>query len=135
MGNLSTRRGKYGQRKFKAFALLYEATLEGRWLSARQLCILTGLRYYSLGRALPNWTRWGYVSRRVNGEGVFIYQLLPYGAGWLWAAKAQLPNATLFERQLKQWQEEHDLAERSRLMSLSFVEFVKVVGYGGMSKN
>ena len=124
MGSLATRSGKYGFRKFRAFVTFTEYK---PWLTVRQLCLLSGLSYYSLGRALPQWLRWAYVVRQVSteyGTGDFVYMLTLRGQYWLRIAIAELPNAALWRSQLDAWR----LSTRDdygKLVSLPFREFVR----------
>lgn len=103
---LSTKRGRYGASKLKAFSVLAGIPAK-RYLSVRQLCLMSGVDYYSLARALPKWVRWEYVARYPTtsiGEGDYMYQLLAKGRSWLKLALAQLPNAHIFTAELEKWQ-------------------------------
>ena len=69
---LSTKRGDYGRWKLLAFGVM-ESLEPNEYLSVRQLCLQAGIGYYSLGRALPNWIRWEYVTRfplQPSGRGI-----------------------------------------------------------------
>ncbi len=105
---LSIKRGRYGASKLKAFSVLVEIPAK-HYLSVRQLCLMSGIGYYSLARALPKWVRWEYVARYPTtsiGEGDYMYQLLAKGRSWLKLALAQLPNAHIFTKELETWQSE-----------------------------
>lgn len=102
---LTTKRGRYGASKVKAFSVL-DGIPAKHYLSVRQLCLSTGIDYYSLARALPKWVRWEYVARYPTtsiGEGDYMYQLLAKGRSWLKLALAQLPNAHIFMEELNTW--------------------------------
>jgi hypothetical protein len=124
---LSTKRGRYGASKLKAFSVLSKIPSK-HYLSVRQLCLLTGIGYYSLARALPNWVRWEYVARYPTtsiGEGDYMYQLLAKGRSWLKLALAQLPNARLFTKELETWQKNGMYPSRfAEFRALPFNEFV-----------
>ena len=99
---LSTKRGRYGSSKLKAFTVL-AGIPEKQYLSVRQLCLMSGIDYHSLARALPKWVRWEYVARYPTtsiGEGDFMYRILAKGRSWLKLALAQLPNAHIFIAEL-----------------------------------
>ena len=103
---LSTKRGRYGASKLKAFSVLAKLPAK-HYLPVRQLCLQSGIGYYSLARALPKWARWEYVARYPTasiGEGDYMYQLLVKGRSWLKLALAQLPNAHIFIAELEKWQ-------------------------------
>jgi len=105
---LNTKRGRYGSSKLKAFSVLVDIPPK-HYLSVRQLCLTSGIDYYSLARALPKWVRWEYVARYPTtaiGEGDYMYQLLAKGRSWLKLALAQLPNAQTFTTELETWQRE-----------------------------
>ena len=124
---LSTKRGRYGASKLKAFSVLVKLPPK-HYLSVRQLCLMSGIGYYSLARALPKWVRWEYVARyptTVIGEGDYMYRLLAKGRSWLELALVQLPNANLFITELQTWQ--HDIMYPARYEAyrkLPFDEFV-----------
>ena len=125
VSKLTQKRGKYGKSKVKAFFSLEEAN--GRWITARELCLLTGIGYRSLGTALPRWVGFGYVVRQPHlafGQGDYEYKLLTKGKTWLKLAAGNLPNFPAFRQEQKAWQE---LVESSftHLLSLGFVYFVE----------
>ena len=124
---LSTKQGRYGSSKLKAFTVL--ASLKpGYFLSVRQLCLSSGIDYYTLGRALPRWVNWDYVARYPTssiGEGDFMYKLLSRGASWLELAKRHLPNAEALLYELEYWQTEVITSELyAELLSEHFAPFV-----------
>ncbi len=124
---LTTKRGRYGASKLKAFTVLSNIAPD-RYLPVRSLCLLSGIDYYSLGRALPRWTIWFYVGRYPTssiGEGDYMYQLLAKGKSWLKLAMEQLPNASIFIEELEVWQ--HDVMKPEvfqELKGLPFNQFV-----------
>ncbi|MDD5702931.1 MAG: hypothetical protein PHU23_12880, partial [Dehalococcoidales bacterium] len=124
---LCTKRGRYGSSKLKAFTVLANL-LPKRYITTRQLCLSTGIDYYSLARALPRWIRYEYVSRQptaIIGEGDFQYRLLPHGRSWLNLAVDNLPNTPMFLNELKTWQNEIMPSDRfSEFMTLPFNVFV-----------
>ena len=123
---LSTKRGRYGASKFKAFSILAELPPK-HYLSVRKLCLMSGIGYYSLARALPRWTRWEYVARYPTtfiGQGDYMYRLLAKGKSWLALALMQLPNANIFKHELERWQI-HIAPEWNEYMALPFEDFVK----------
>jgi hypothetical protein len=124
---LIRKRGRYGSSKVKAFSVLVGIP-EKQYLSVRQLCLLSGIDYYSLARALPKWVRWEYVARyptTVIGEGDFAYRILAKGRSWLKLALAQLPNAPTFSRELENWQTKVMYQSRfEQFRALPFNEFV-----------
>lgn len=120
---LTAKRGRYGSSKLKAFNVLNTISAH-HFLSARALCLMSGIGYYSLGRALSNWVRWHYVARYPTtaiGEGDYMYQLLPKGRSWLKLALAQLPNAHLFIAELQTWQ--RDVMSPARYQEYSKMPF------------
>lgn len=102
MRGLTSKRGKYGVAKFRAFA-----SLEHRdWVPSRELILLVGLPYHSISRLLFRWCEWQYVERELTfvfGQGTFKYKLLARGRGWLEAARRDLPMAGQFEGELRAW--------------------------------
>ncbi|MFC1984197.1 hypothetical protein ACFLVO_04225 [Chloroflexota bacterium] len=124
---LNTKRGKYGASKLKAFSVLAGIPTK-HYLSVRRLCLMSGIGYYSLARALPKWVVWEYVARYPTtsiGEGDYMYQLLAKGRSWLNLALAQLPNAHIFIKELDTWQSEIMYPARfEEYMVLPFNEFV-----------
>ena len=123
---LTTKRGRYGASKFKAFSVLVELPPK-HYLSVRKLCLMSGIGYYSLARALPRWTHWEYVARyptTVIGQGDYMYRLLVKGKSWLDLAIEQLPNANLFKQELEQWQI-HIAPRWDEYMTLPFEDFIK----------
>jgi len=124
---LSSKRGRYGSSKVKAFTVLARIP-EKHYLSVRQLCLLTGIDYYSLARALPKWVKWGYVTRYPTvsiGEGDYMYRLLSKGRSWLSLALEYLPNANKFIEELEFWQREIiNQARFEEYRTLPFNEFV-----------
>lgn len=124
---LTTKRGRYGCSKLKAFSILNRMAPD-QYLPVRQLCLMSGIDYYSLGRALPKWTRWEYVARYPTtsiGEGDYMYQLSAKGKSWLKLALAQLPNANIFVKELETWQKDVMVpAVFSEYRSLPFNDFV-----------
>jgi hypothetical protein len=106
ISRLASKRGRYGRSKLRAFTVLARVPPK-HYLSVRQLCLLSGIDYYSLARALPRWVVWEYVARYPTtaiGEGDFMYQLLVKGKSWLKLALVQLPNARIFTKELETWQ-------------------------------
>ena len=124
---LSTKRGKYGSSKLKAFRVLSNMPAN-YYLPIRQLCLMSGIDYYSLGRALPKWVRWEYVARYPTtsiGEGDYMYRLLAKGRSWLNIAITQLPNAHIFIEELERWQDKIMYPERyEEFLTLPFYDFV-----------
>ena len=124
---LSTKRGRYGASKLKAFSVLDRIPAK-HYLSVRQLCLTSGIDYYSLARALLKWVRWEYVARYPTtsiGEGDYMYQILTKGRSWLKLALAQLPNARIFTTELQTWQRDVMYPARyEEYRVLSFNDFV-----------
>jgi len=126
VSKLTTKRGKYGRSKTKAFTVLasFEKDI---WVTARVLCIYSGIGYRSLATALPRWYGFEYVDRRVAlhiGNGDFEYKLLSRGKTWLRVAERNLPNFQLFISELEAWQSTLDEKFVLRLMGLGFLPFV-----------
>ena len=125
---LASKRGRYGASKLKAFTVL-AGIPPTHYLSVRQLCLMSGIDYYSLARALPKWVRWEYVARYPTiaiGEGDFMYMLLTKGHSWLRLAQAQLPNAHIFTKELEVWQKEIMHPTRfAQFRALPFNQFVE----------
>ena len=123
---LCKKRGRYGASKIKAFSILEELKPNDH-LSVRQLCLWSGLGYYSLARALPNWVRWEYVSRLPTtriGEGDYAYKILEKGRAWRKLALAQLPNAPTFMEELNHWQHSISQEKYEQMLKLKFKDFV-----------
>jgi hypothetical protein len=123
---LSIKRGRYGASKVKAFNVLKDLPAD-QYLSVRQLCLWTGIDYFSIARALSNWTRWEYVARYPTtsiGEGDYSYRLLARGRSWLQLALSQLPNAPIFIEELSYWQREVIADKFARMRGLKFKNFV-----------
>ena len=121
---LQTKRGRYGSSKAKAFAVLRQY----QWLPARQLCISTGIGYHSLGRALPRWVGFEYVTRQpilIGGD--FEYHLEPKGKKWLSLAAMYLPNYWRFMAELKAWQDDLPDDTGDNLITSPFNEFVSTL--------
>lgn len=119
---LQIKKGKYGSSKVRAFTCL----THGSWTS-RQLCVLSGITYPSLGRALPRWVRFGYcIRQRIDayGAGDYVYQIEAKGRKWLQLAARYLPNYPLFMQQLNQWQEYISTGIEQELLSLPFSRFI-----------
>ena len=123
---LSTKRGDYGRSKVLAFSVL-ESLQPNQYLSVRQLCLQAGIGYYSLGRALPNWIRWQYVTRfptLVIGQGDFQYKILVRGRSWQKLALEYLPNAPIFIEDLNRWQHSISQEKYEQMLKLKFKDFV-----------
>jgi hypothetical protein len=127
---LSKKRGRYGASKLKGFSVLEELE-QKEYLSVRQLCLCTGIGYYSLARALPNWVRWEYVSRVPTtgiGEGDYAYGVLEKGRAWQKLAVAQLPNAQVFLEELNKWQLQVMTPEAyQKMRKLKFKDFISAL--------
>jgi hypothetical protein len=110
----------------KGFSVLEELK-PNEYLSVRQLCLLTGIGYYSLARALPRWVTWEYVSRFPTadiGEGDYAYKVLEKGREWQKLALAQLPNAQVFLEELSKWQHQVMTPETyQKMRRLKFINF------------
>lgn len=120
---LEVKRGKYGCSKVKGFAVLGSHG-SGLWMPARQLCVYTGIGYYSLARTLPRWVRFGYVIRRpILFGGDYEYHLEAKGRAWLRLAVQYLPNYLLFMDDLRKWQSRLTDEGISDLLRLGFVPF------------
>ncbi|GAI99814.1 unnamed protein product, partial [marine sediment metagenome] len=118
---LALKQGKYGRSKAKCFTVLSD----GRWYTAKQLCILTGISYPSLGSALPRWERFDYVSREpILFGGRYQYQLTAKAKSWLRLAARYLPNYRLFKTELMAWQANMADAEVDELLTVPFKEFI-----------
>jgi hypothetical protein len=128
MGGLATKRGRYGRSKVIAFQVLSN----GQWVSTRRLCILTGIGYYSLGRALPRWIRFDYVRRRPCTTwrgGDYEYQVTKHGRDWLKIAERDLPSYRVFMGQLMAWQAELRRGDTvEHMLAVPFSEFVSDLG-------
>ena len=126
ISKLTTKRGRYGRSKTKAFTVL--ASLgKDIWVTTRILCIYSGIGYRSLATALPRWYDFEYVDRRValhTGNGDYEYKLLPRGRSWLRVAERNLPNFRTFIAELEAWQSTLDQKRVLWLMSLGFLLFV-----------
>ena len=121
---LELKRGRYGASKAKAFTVLSD----GMWYPARQLCILTGIGYHSLGRTLSRWVNFDYVSRRpILLGGDWEYSLTAKGKKWLRLAALYLPNYRLFMAELKAWQANLASETINELMSMGFIPFVAML--------
>ena len=118
---LLVKRGRYGSSKAKAF----EVMSDGMWYPSRHLCLITGITYHSLGRTLPRWIRFGYVTREpITFCGDYEYHLELKGKRWLRLAKRYLPNCQLFLNELKAWQESLPDNTVDDLITAPFNEFV-----------
>jgi len=116
--------GAYGKSKTKAFSVLIGSK---KPLTARELCILTGIKYRSLARHLPRWYGFGLVERRVHpisGEGDYSYTLTHKGRGCLNAYKKHLPMYDTFMHELELWQASLTAERRSEYLKLTFTQFV-----------
>lgn len=123
MSRLRTKRGRYGASKLKAFTVL--ETAKPDYFSTRALCILTGIKYYSLARHLARWCGYRYVKRSVCtefGEGDYQYAIARSGEDWLELAINDLPNATLFLKELNDWNKFIEPSYKE-LMALPFKQF------------
>ena len=129
MSKFQLRSARYGASKFKAFFTLNEVA--PLYYSSRSLCILTGIGYYSLARHLIRWVYLRYVTRCVCatfGQGDWQYSLLYQGKHWLEYAQRELPNAGLFETELKAWREYIEPYE-GELLEAKFNDFVAGLDY------
>ncbi len=118
---LEEKQGRYGKSKVKAFTVLSD----GRWYSAKQLCIMTGIAYPSLGSALPRWDNFDYVTRQpILLGGRYQYQLTAKAKRWLNLAARYLPNYQLFIAELKAWQANIADSEVDDMLSMPFKEFI-----------
>ncbi len=118
---LQVKRGRYGSSKCKAFTALKQY----QWLPARQLCVICGIGYPSLGRTLCRWVRFEYVVRRpILYGGDFEYAITAKGKKWLSLAAMYLPNYSIFQDELQRWY--NNLADEkiAELMSMPFTEFI-----------
>jgi len=118
---LLTKQGKYGRSKAKCFTVMSD----GRWYPSKQLCILTGISYPSLGSALPRWDNFGYVTRQpILLGGRYQYQLTVKAKRWLNLAARYLPNYQLFIAELKAWQANIADSEVDELLSMPFKDYI-----------
>lgn len=118
---LEVKHGRYGKSKVKAFTVMSD----GRWYPSKQLCILTGISYPSLGSALPRWDNFDYVDRQpILFGGRYEYQLTAKGKSWLRLAARFLPNYKVFIAELKAWQANMADAEVDELLSVPFNQFI-----------
>ena len=112
--------------KYRAFA-----SLEHRdWVTSRELILLAGLKYHSISRLLSRWVMWGYVERRMSykfGVGSYEYKLTNRGRGWLAAARRDLPMASQFESELREWQK-HIKPKMTELMDGKFKDVLEKLG-------
>lgn len=104
---LRFKQGNYG--KAKVFGFLTLNKHPGKYITAKELIIQSGLSYYSIGRLLPKWVSYGYVTRmplsiKGIGSGNFAYRLEPKGRRWLRLASRQLPNYPIFLSQYLSYQ-------------------------------
>ncbi|MFC1906925.1 hypothetical protein ACFLW8_02415 [Chloroflexota bacterium] len=123
---LATKRGKYGRSRTKAFTVL-ASNDKDIWVTARVLCIYSGIGYRSLATALPRWYDFEYVDRRValyTGNGDYEYKLLSRGTSWLKVAERNLPNFRTFISELEDWQSTLDEKSVLWFMSLGFLPFI-----------
>ncbi len=141
ISKLSNKRGDYGRSKLLAFAVL-ESLQPNEYLSVRQLCLQAGIGYFSLGRALPNWTRWEYITRfptSVIGQGDYAYKILSKGKSWQKLALEHLPNAPIFMEELNRWQRSMSQEKYEEMLQLKFKYFVaelnRLIKINRMSKN
>jgi len=123
---LSRKKGRYGCSKVKGFTVLQELPAD-QYLSVRQLCLWSGIGYYSLARALPKWITWEYVSRFPTtdiGEGDYMYKILEKGRSWQKLALEQLPNAPVFLQELRNWHQQVMTPEiYEKMRRLKFKDF------------
>ena len=118
---LEVKQGKYGRSKVKCFTILSD----GRWYPSKQLCVICGISYASLGSALPRWDNFDYVTRQpILFGGRYEYHLTAKGKSWLRLATRYLPNYRLFMAELKAWQRNLADAEVAELLSVPFKEFI-----------
>ena len=123
---LITKRGRYGCAKVRAFTVLSHYSKADRWLSARDIAILSGLSYYSVGRSLSRWISYGYVVRRsIEYGGQYEYKIEPKGSKWLYLASRHLPNYRIFIDELSQWQNGLTQDVIDYLETLPFDEFTR----------
>jgi hypothetical protein len=123
ISGLACKKGKYGSSKTKVFFTMYD--YKNIALPSRQLCILSGVAYRSLGRALPRWVAFGYVERRpIEFGGDFEYLLLPKARSWLRQAQKYLPNYALFLRELEAWRSWLPDDKADQLLNCGFLPFV-----------
>ncbi len=120
---LLVKHGRYGASKAKCFAAMGKEV----WTS-RQLCLLTGIGYHSLGRTLCRWVRFGYLARgAIEYGGDYAYRLEPKGRKWLSLAARYLPNYDLFLAELNTWQDSLPEKTINKLLSMPFNDFVSML--------
>lgn len=123
MSGLSTKRGRYGCLKYKCFTYLSHY----QYVSSRRLAIECGVSYYSVARHLKRWVDYGYVKRRIcltYGSGDYEYQIQDKARRWLRLAKAELPNAYLFQAEFLAWQKQlNEHGYRDMLLGAKFNDF------------
>jgi len=99
--------------------------LDNKWYTSRELCIATGITYHSLGRALPRWVGFEYLTRQpIEYGGSYAYRLEPKARKWLSLAQRFLPNYKLFIDELKHWQQQLNDNTINLLLSVEFKPFV-----------
>ena len=119
---LRTKRGAYGRSKVKAFTIFQGN--HGHWLSARFLCVSTGIPYHSLARHLPRWWDFGYVTRQpCVWQGDYEYHATEKACTWLAIARTELPNAKQFLSELSEWQKTIQ-PDFDKMMTLPFTKFI-----------
>ena len=118
---LEVKRGAYGKSKCKAFSVMSD----GNWWPSKQLCILCGISYPSLGRAFSRWLHFGYVDRQpILMGGKYEYHLTIKGKRWLSLARQYLPGYNGFIDELAGWQRNLTDEAIDELLNVPFNEFI-----------
>ncbi len=119
---LKVKRGRYGRSKVKCFSVF--RSNPGEWLSTRYLCLSTGIPYHSLGRHLPRWHDFGYVTRQpCVSLGDYEYTARDKAYDWLSLSSQNLPNHKAFISELVAWQTAIK-ADFDKLLVMPFTKFL-----------
>ncbi len=135
---LLDKQGRYGASKCKGFIVLasYPQLIvptssslviprHNPIIPSRELCIVCGIPYRSLARALPRWIGFGYVGRRATASpGNFEYQLTNKAKSWLRLSELYLPNHQLFVNELLAWQYSVPSDVIADMLAMPFLKFV-----------
>ena len=111
-----TFRGKHNSLKCKALYILYEAYKAdpyggGRWLTAKQICELSGVNYNSLMSRLPLYVRWKYILCLKRRYGFKRYAISKAGRVYFDKYRADMPLAK-YQREIEEWRANNTKLER-----------------------
>jgi len=107
--------GTYNASKAKVFLVLRD--IPRLRLTSGTLASQTGVPLASLRTLLPKWCRWGRIRRtKLNGEGVYYYQLTQKGREWLSRWEFMMPVKQYYAEMLEYRQRKKHI-QKTRYLS------------------